>query len=751
MSKDSDFTRHFIESNEVFSEAARVLQGQIDKIGIRLESLDKDLKNARSQLKTKDLEILRLNEIIKTYGKQKHIQNPELTDQLREAINEIKGLSESFKSSPIKESSTKILGIEEDKQYSIRNDEEFNSLVKELEKKQLEIQNLQQEKADLIEQESIFKSKIELLEKNIESMTELKEFPLLNDLQKKYDNALNAKAELEAKVQELENELKTERTISSDEDGVSSLKNEVSKYIQENISLNEKIESSDNLQKKILSQSDEIKSLQKSVEDLEEENNLLQKTVNYKEERERELLKSLEDLQQEHDLLQQTVNIKEKHEKELLSSLEHLQQEHDLLQKTVNIKEDHEKELLSSVEHLQQEHDLLEKTVNIKEDREKELLKNVTFLEQKIDALTKENSVLIQQISEFKNQVNHQEEEILGLKIQSNQLEENLEDLTDIEKESENFSEMEKDTFELANDELLLKISELEMEEANWKDERTQLLSKLQELEMGLKLNSNEGSLESIQKKDSVIKSLRNEILELNQDLDDADAEIKELEIENGLLRDKVSQIDSQTIEQKTLTTDLEDNEDTEHFIYEIKQKDSMIEEYSTRLKSQEQKILHLESLMEQERELKEKFEFLYNKMKNQIEQTKNLQGEELKDARKQFEQVIRSLNQSSKIMNLSSDEEEENDEEHSSQPKSSFDELSKALENANLYVSLIDKFLKPHVQITQLLKQGTWELNSLADIIGVDKKTLLQILQELKEKKILQYDATNVWLVSNE
>ena len=338
MSKDSDFTRHFIESNEVFSEAARVLQGQIDKIGIRLENLDKDLKNARSQLKTKDLEILRLNEIIKTYGKQKHIQNPELTDQLREAINEIKGLSESFKSSPIKESSTKILGIEEDKQYSIRNDEEFNSLVKELEKKQLEIQNLQQEKADLIEQESIFKSKIELLEKNIESMTELKEFPLLNDLQKKYDHALNAKAELEIKEQELEKDLKTEITKSNHEQRVNRLKNEVSKYIQENISLNEKIESSDNLQKKILSQSDEIKSFQKSVEDLEEENNLLQKTVNYKEERERELLKSLEDLQQEHDLLQQTVNIKEDHEKEILNKVNNLQQKIKNLEKTVNNK-----------------------------------------------------------------------------------------------------------------------------------------------------------------------------------------------------------------------------------------------------------------------------------------------------------------------------------------------------------------------------------------------------------------------------
>ena len=123
---------------------------------------------------------------------------------------------------------------------------------------------------------------------------------------------------------------------------------------------------------------------------------------------------------------------------------------------------------------------------------------------------------------------------------------------------------------------------------------------------MGRRLNTNEESRESIQKKESDIKRLRNEKIQLNQELDDADAEIKELEIENGLLRDKVSQIDSQTIEQKTLTTDLEDNEDTEHFIYEIKQKDSMIEEYSTRLKSQEQKILHLESLMEQERELKE-------------------------------------------------------------------------------------------------------------------------------------------------
>lgn len=717
MSKDTNnnFAKHFLETNEMFAEAARVLQEQIDKIGIRLGGLEKDLKNARSQLKNKDLEILRLKEIIKTYGSNGSNSNFDLRTQLRQVIDEVKDLSVSIKTNP---------------SSSAQDD-------------------------------------------NSSAMSNVSESSLFKELQKNYNDVLIVKDSLERRVQELEREqAKNEESIDIDAGNIASLKDEVSKYVQENISLQEKIDSIENLERKNASQDEELNNLKKILDETQEENNLLQKTMAYKEEREKELLFSLDHLQQEHDLLQKTVNMKEDKEKELLQSVDELQQEHDLLEKTVNIKEEKEKELFASVDELQKEHDLLEKTVNIKEEREKELLKSVDdlqqehdllektvnikegrekellvtihSLEQKIEVLIQEKSTLLTQINDYKNQIGDLEEEILTVKLEANQLADDTENSMTFEEETMNLSKMEeKDPFDSSKDELLLKISELEMEEANWKDEKTILLSKLHDLEVSQKIDSPGEAIDN--RKDSIIKSLKGEILELNQDLDTADAEIKELEIENKLLKDKFDQVDPTTIEPKS-SIPSESLLENEQIVYEIKQKDSLIDEYLIRLKSQEQKISHLEALMDQERELKEKFEFLYNNTKEKLEGNLSIQAGDSTEARKRFEQVVRSLNRNSKAFDLTTNEDEDDGESGTSK---SADDLGKALENANLYVSLIDKFLKPHVQVSQLLKQGTWEINSLAEIVGIERKTLMEILQELKAKNLVNFDTTNVWLIS--
>ena len=80
-------------------------------------------------------------------------------------------------------------------------------------------------------------------------------------------------------------------------------------------------------------------------------------------------------------------------------------------------------------------------------------------------------------------------------------------------------------------DELLLKISEMEMEEANWQDEKKVLLQTIETLRSSTIKSADQKSLEETnQKNETLIRNLKNEILELNQDIDDADAELKEIE-----------------------------------------------------------------------------------------------------------------------------------------------------------------------------------------------------------------------------
>ncbi len=100
MSKENsgNFTKSLVESNEIFTEAIRLLQEQIKKVTARLETLEKDLKSARSQLKNKDVEILRLKELIKTYEEEQKVSSQK-TDQnaLDQLLPQIQDLSESIK------------------------------------------------------------------------------------------------------------------------------------------------------------------------------------------------------------------------------------------------------------------------------------------------------------------------------------------------------------------------------------------------------------------------------------------------------------------------------------------------------------------------------------------------------------------------------------------------------------------------------------------------------------------------------
>ena len=292
-------------------------------------------------------------------------------------------------------------------------------------------------------------------------------------------------------------------------------------------------------------------------------------------------------------------------------------------------------------------------------------------------------------------------------------------------------------------------ISEMEMEEANWQDEKKVLLETIESLHSQLKFSPDTESIDdSVVKKEAIIKSLRNEILELSQDLDDADSVLKEIQIENSALKEKVFELESkpETIPNSSESMASDSEDDKTELIFELKEKESVIEEYETRLQTQEKKISHLENLMNQERELKEKYEHFYKNLKEKENQEKPKSETQDSEARKQLRQILNSMNQSSNALDL----EDVDDTENQGQ-RSKSDDLGKALENANLYVSLIDKFLKPHVQITQLLKQGTWEINSLGDLVGIDKKNLMSILRELSEKKILRYDDSKVWLLTTD
>jgi chromosome segregation ATPase len=295
----------------------------------------------------------------------------------------------------------------------------------------------------------------------------------------------------------------------------------------------------------------------------------------------------------------------------------------------------------------------------------------------------------------------------------------------------------------MEENELLLKISEMEMEEANWQNEKKAMLLTLQNMKEALK-NPNDVNFHlETQKKDNLIQTLKNEITELGQDIDNADEELKELELENSVLREKITELEGQTSINNSelrakLTTTTEIDEST-NLAYELKQNEEKLEEYEKRLQTQEQKILHLENLLDQERQLKEKNEFLYKNLKNKVEK-KEIENS---SAKKQLEQVLQSLNKIDPVYEVKNDETED-----PSVKETKADQLSNALDNAQVYMSLVDKFLKPHVQVTQLLKQGDWEINSLSDIVGIKRDELKKILHELAGKKILAFDDHKVWLV---
>ena len=686
MSKDNGtFTKSLLESNKIFAEAAKVLQVQIDKVTTRLEGLEKDLHTARSQLKNKNLEILRLHEIIKSYETERDLKSSKSDEEVvKRILPQLQELSVSLNEmkATIKQENSS------DSSEKEPSDRDFATLVQELESKNLEVQNLQLENNDLKEEERLLRSKIENLELSLNGSS-----------QSKSDN--------------------------DDDESLAGLKDEVSKYIKENISLQEKINSTEEVEK-------QLASLRIRLSELEQEAQVYQQTINYKEEREKELLAKvakLEELEEEAQVYQKTINYKEEREKELLLLIDNLQNN------TVSLK--------TMINDLETESQLFQKTINYKEEREKELLAKIqTYESSSSSSADTEN--LFDQLNELKTQLHEKEEELINLKLRSNQLEQD--GLHDLE------SSFDEQTLDLDNrypeasdeNELLLKISELEMEEANWQDEKKVLIKTVDNLKKSLQ-GSEASSFESDDQKDQLIKSLRNEVDELNQDIDQADLELKELEIENNVLRERISELENTHFEapatsRAQINSAIEDNTQIE---YELKEKESEIEELNTRLVSQEQKISHLTDLMDQERQLKEKFEFLFNNLKKKNEEREARAESSEINAKKELNQVLKSLNQDSRISEMSTGDTDFDEDESSSS-----DELGKALENANLYMSLIDKFLKPHVQITQLLKQGQWEINSLAEIIGLNRDQLIPVLKELAEKKILQYDQTKVWSV---
>ena len=370
MSKDSGtFTKSLVESNEIFTEAIRLLQEQIKKVTLRLEGLEKDLSSARSQLKNKNVEILRLKEIIKTYEEDQKNLVPKNDQTVNaELLTQIKDLSETIKTFQTSVSAKSVLeqGKKDDKEhYEYEEveveDEEFNSLVEELDAKKLEIQAIQQEKEDLLEEDKLLRNKIVNLEKTIEELSETNVSQSLKELQNAYESLQDTNTGLKEQVQNLENELlESTKKEPEVEEHVSSLKNEVSKYIQQNEDLS-------SYNDKITFQEEEIKQLKTNLE------------------------------------LSQT------------------------------------------------------NLVKIQDENQS--------LETKLENALKDNSNLKNDLSTLRNLVNEKEEELLNLKIKGNQLAEknDVDSLFDLEN-----LEIKEDSQDVNQNELLLKISEMEMEEANW-------------------------------------------------------------------------------------------------------------------------------------------------------------------------------------------------------------------------------------------------------------------------------------------
>ena len=346
-------------------------------------------------------------------------------------------------------------------------------------------------------------------------------------------------------------------------------------------------------------------------------------------------------------------------------------------------------ELKSTIEELREENVELEDRISqaLIDNEAKEVIFNE--LKRDITFYVRENRDLKEKIELFEAQYGPNSTSDRELDVDKSELEEEVEFYRNllIEKDQEIISlkkkidiqtEKTENLGSMSEDELLLKLSELELEEANWQDEKKLLLNRLKELE---KNNDNISDGESISKEDliniketlktkeNIIEALRSEIIDIGQDIDNADDEIDRLTIENENLSRKVTELSEKESEENSEPHGQGDNNSMEFLLGRLLPKEKIVEP-------------------------------------EESQGTEELDGT---------------------------------------------DSIMSAIGNAGVFSSLIDKFLKPSVQVTYLVKQGDWDYESLAETVSVSKKELKKILYELAQEGVVHYDDYKIWWTGKE
>lgn len=697
----------FNEAEIMINEAVSLLNEQLSYVKIKVDNLDKNLTFTRKKLKEKQLENIRSQELIKTQeieinNLQKQMINPEsggpinsnlkiifdefkldvynkieelssilinlevgneflsnltpqspeiesipnLSSQFDKLSNQIREISDSIEDDSVNIDYDEFSESEFDSDHlaSIKND--FSTLINNLNKTQDELNSIKIDNEKLLQQLELEKG-TSLSDDNVQgSYNELKE--LVYDLE-------NQNSELTIRIQNLESDLiEREEDTDSKQEIFHELKNQITKYVKENMELKEKLEDSN--------ESIIVSKLENQMKKNEQNNSLI--IAQLRNERD-ELLQKEKNLEPIITTLKRDYEQESKKSDELVKNNDEINKENETL--------------INNVQELQMKIDNLEKILSFTKKELADVSKSYhqeLIIDKKQSKPLEEFEELEEEVSFYKDLIIEKDQQISSLnkKIESGSI--NIDKLS-----LEN-----KDDYEL-----LLKLSELEMEESTWQDEKKLLLDHLEKAKSSSKNESNQIHAEELQLKVKIIEALRTEIVELGDDIDDADDKIDELSIENAKLKE-LHEVNDGESQASTITSE------------EMQKKDDEI------------------------KSLKAKLEIIESKKgKPESDQLKNL--------------VSSLLPKGNKFQ-------KDGDLEGEIIDQSATDSMMNAIGDSNVFLSLVDKFLKPSIQVTYLVKQGNWDHESLAETAGLTIKELKEVLIKLAEENVIGFNDYKIWWI---
>jgi chromosome segregation ATPase len=725
----------FSDAQKMFTDVIEELSRRQTQLASKLEQLEADLIAARSKIKEKDLEVTRLHEIIKT-------QEYELVKRTQKEPEEGKTLDiDDFENvmETLDQLSSKF--------------EQFFAKIDVQPDYSIDISALNSK----IDQLPTLSDQIELLSNNVSSLiekdSEVGDEPVGPEIQD--EELINVKKELE----DLEN---THTEILSK----FNYEQTKSRALERQLSGRVPKEEYQQLESIKIELQNQANSLSNQLLALETEKNKIKDQLTSKQTEFDALKEQLTETSNEMEINQLKGQIDE-----LTSTSRPLQDENqELIQKTQELNQkiqEFEKTQREAVRNLQE---TSAETYQLKKEKES-LSETMLELQQKVESFDNEKANLSSQMQEKEEEIELLEADKLSLQATITEMKDALAQPTEIREKSD----LDDDV-----DNLKLRIAELELEETNWQDEKEELKTRFTDLQKKI-TSSTPSQISSSEDVELEIKSLNKELEDLRTDLESADSELEEKDQQEIYLKEEIAKNELKVKELESLVNTYENqpgleepqsSEEFQRLQQELEKKNSEIEELNSRFSAQENKIEELTAVAKQDQLTQAKIESAYQRLKeqhqdaqieiqqhNELKKTLEAQGDnqtdiiKLQDDNKQREGALRNIDRIltsllPKMPDFSFQDDEKLDD-HKMMEK----ELGNTIEKATLYTSLIDKFLKPHVRIVHLLKQGEWDLDSLAETVGLERHELQSVLEELNKERICGFslETQKVWLISED